>query len=237
MAEARAPGLPAAILLDVGGTLLDEEGYDVESGIRTFLEGSDLPGGSMDRREIESCVSDFRSVVEATRLIDDREFELGDWLRTRFGLPPADAAVAEMAVWIAGVTFGAMRGAQPVLEEAHRLGIALAVVSNQMFSGRTVGFELRRQGYDLPLHFVQTSADCGVRKPSPAPFRRALARLDVEAGRAWYIGDDWDVDVVGAARAGLYPIWLGGGEPPDASIPHHRAPAWSDVGALLESCT
>lgn len=43
----------------------------------------------------------------------------------------------------------------------------------------------------------------GVRKPDPELFRRALARLHVDASRAVYLGDIPGVDVVGARAAGL----------------------------------
>ena len=47
----------------------------------------------------------------------------------------------------------------------------------------------------------------GVRKPDPEIFRRALARCDVEASAAFFVGDHPDVDVGGALQAGLRAGW------------------------------
>jgi len=51
----------------------------------------------------------------------------------------------------------------------------------------------------------------GVGKPAPAPFLAALARLEVEAGRAVHVGDDPDRDVAGGRAVGLKTVrvrWL-----------------------------
>ena len=49
----------------------------------------------------------------------------------------------------------------------------------------------------------------GIRKPAAEIFNVALARLGVAAATdAWFVGDNPDVDVVGAYRAGLRAFWL-----------------------------
>jgi len=47
----------------------------------------------------------------------------------------------------------------------------------------------------------------GVAKPDPEIFRRALARLGVDAVHACYVGNHPDVDVAGARAAGLKAVW------------------------------
>ena len=50
------------------------------------------------------------------------------------------------------------------------------------------------------------SADVNKWKPNTEIFLHVLDRLDVEAGKAMFIGDDPGADVVGGKRAGLYTI-------------------------------
>jgi putative hydrolase of the HAD superfamily len=47
----------------------------------------------------------------------------------------------------------------------------------------------------------------GVSKPDPEIFRRALARLGVDAAHACYVGNHPDIDVAGARAAGLKAVW------------------------------
>ncbi len=45
-------------------------------------------------------------------------------------------------------------------------------------------------------------------KPSAEPFRICLDKMNIKASEAVYVGDDYRLDVCGAADAGLHPIWL-----------------------------
>ena len=45
-------------------------------------------------------------------------------------------------------------------------------------------------------------------KPDPEPFRLCLAKLNISAGQAVYVGDDYHIDICGAGDYGLHPVWL-----------------------------
>ena len=45
-------------------------------------------------------------------------------------------------------------------------------------------------------------------KPDPEPFRLCLEKLNVAPAEAIYVGDDWRIDICGAERAGIQPVWL-----------------------------
>ena len=45
-------------------------------------------------------------------------------------------------------------------------------------------------------------------KPDPEPFRRCLVKLEITAGQAMYVGDDYRIDICGARDCGLHPVWL-----------------------------
>ena len=45
-------------------------------------------------------------------------------------------------------------------------------------------------------------------KPNPQPFEVCLERLRVSAEEAVYVGDDYHIDVCGAAAIGMHPVWL-----------------------------
>ena len=55
---------------------------------------------------------------------------------------------------------------------------------------------------------VVTSQDAGANKPQPEIFRFALQKAGVKPAEAIYIGDQYQVDVVGARGAGMKAILL-----------------------------
>jgi putative hydrolase of the HAD superfamily len=63
---------------------------------------------------------------------------------------------------------------------------------------------------------VIDSALVGVEKPDPAIFRAALEALGVPAAQALYVGDLYEIDVVGATAAGVPAVLL---VPPGAPRP------------------
>lgn len=55
---------------------------------------------------------------------------------------------------------------------------------------------------------VVISAGFGRRKPHPAIFRAALEQIGATPDEAWFVGDNYEEDILGATAAGLRPVWL-----------------------------
>jgi putative hydrolase of the HAD superfamily len=53
-----------------------------------------------------------------------------------------------------------------------------------------------------------TSLDAGCNKPNPEIFWKALRRAGVKAAEAIYVGDQYQIDVLGASKAGMKGILL-----------------------------
>ena len=45
-------------------------------------------------------------------------------------------------------------------------------------------------------------------KPNKKPFILCLKSLGISPDEAVYVGDDYDIDICGASRAGIKPIWI-----------------------------
>lgn len=93
----------------------------------------------------------------------------------------------------------------PALDRLRAAGYRLAVISNS--DGRA---EEALAAADLlsRFEFVVDSQLVGVEKPDPRIFHVALARLGVAPAEGLYVGDLYEIDVVGARRAGLDVILL-----------------------------
>ena len=127
---------------------------------------------------------------------------------------------------LAGVPAGRMPDVERRLHELHReqhlwsgsdpdipwalsrlraAGWRLGVVSN---SDGKVESALTAAGLREHFEVVIDSSLVGVEKPDPAIFRAALDRMGVRAAEALYVGDVYEVDVVGARAAGMAVILL-----------------------------
>ena len=96
-------------------------------------------------------------------------------------------------------------GTREALDRLRAGGLRLGVVSNS--DGR-VEEALIAAGLRDCFDVVLDSALVGVEKPDPAIFRAALDALGVAPDEALYVGDLYDVDVVGARAAGMEAVLL-----------------------------
>ncbi len=94
----------------------------------------------------------------------------------------------------------------PTLDRLRADGLRLGVVTN----GQIVIQQHTLAGLGLSDAFdtILISEAEGIRKPDPEIFRRALARLDVMAAAAVYVGDNPQVDIAGALAADMRAIWM-----------------------------
>ena len=106
-------------------------------------------------------------------------------------------------------------------------GYRVAVVSNA--DGRVRGL-LETAGLAPLLEFVVDSAEIGVEKPDPRIFHAATGRLGLPPAACAYVGDIYEIDVLGAQAAGLTAVLIG-----DAPAPDHvvRVPDLPGLHALF----
>jgi putative hydrolase of the HAD superfamily len=84
-------------------------------------------------------------------------------------------------------------------------GLRLLVLSNWDISLHQV---LRHTQIGELLDGILTSAEVGQPKPTSTIFQAALELAGVSAEQATHVGDSLELDVVGAQRAGIAPVWL-----------------------------
>jgi HAD superfamily hydrolase (TIGR01509 family) len=115
----------------------------------------------------------------------------------------------------------------PALQMLRDAGYLLGVVSNS--DGRVAG-ALKDAG--LAGHFgtIVDSKLVGYEKPDPRIFVPALEELKVSAAEALYVGDLYEVDIVGARRAGMAAVLLD----PAGLHASRDVPTAPDVAAVAE---
>ena len=93
----------------------------------------------------------------------------------------------------------------PALEQLKQNGIILGLISN-IDSDITPLFD--KLGLMPLLQVVVTSRDSGYHKPQPEIFNEAARHAGVKAGESMYIGDQYQIDVLGAKGAGMQGVLL-----------------------------
>ena len=111
------------------------------------------------------------------------------------------------------------------LRQLQAAGFRLAVLSNRTNPcGEYLGELGIKDFFDLAL----VAGELACWKPEPAIFHQALDRLGVAAGEAVYVGDNYYADVLGAERAGLWPVLID----PDGLFPEADCPSIGTIGEL-----
>jgi putative hydrolase of the HAD superfamily len=193
-----------AVLFDAGNTLVFLDYHRMARAVATAL---DMP---LSGDRLAAGASEASCAMEAARGTD-RE-RAAAYLETLFqvaGVPPERMGTVrdcltrlhqELHLWcsVADDTHSA-------LARLRAAGLRLGVVSNS--DGR-VEVALEAAGLLQYFDVVLDSAVVGVEKPDPAIFRAALDALGVRPEEALFVGDLYEVDVVGARAAGMTAVLL-----------------------------
>jgi len=203
------PGRLRAVLFDAGNTLvrmnygaiaghLQERGHAVlvdaveeaELRARVRLDADLARGVSTEGRTAQDLYLVY--LLDGLGITDAREIEAAADFRRVYNAP-------------AGLFNVADPGALRAIRRVKAAGLVAGVVSNSNGSARAL---LDGAGLGAALDFVIDSAVVGVEKPDPRIFRLGLEQARVPAEAAFYVGDLYSVDVVGARSAGLDAVLL-----------------------------
>ena len=127
------------------------------------------------------------------------------------------------------IAYRAFADAAPALQRLREAGLRIAVVSNWDVSLHDA---LELTGLAPLAHAVLSSAEVGAEKPARTIFEAAAARLEMPVERLLHVGDDPEVDVDGARKAGLYAVLVDRGGGPARRSP--RIAALTELAALLD---
>ena len=198
---------PRAVLFDAGNTLIALDYERLASGVSRAVgrevsserlrSGSAEAAGALERatgtdRERAAAYLESLFLLSGVRA-DELESVRAEVVRLH----------RERHLWI-----GVEPGTVDALDELRRRGLRLGVVSN---SDGKVAEALAAAGLRQHFEVVVDSTLAGVEKPDPRIFAVALETMGIDAAETVYVGDVYEVDVVGARRAGLFPVLLDAG--------------------------
>ena len=101
--------------------------------------------------------------------------------------------------------FKAYDDSLPTLKTLKNRGLTLGIISNVIQDMEATYQELGLQPY---LDFKVTSSEVGCDKPKPEIFLAALNKAKAKPTETLYVGDQYDVDIVGARNVGIKAVLL-----------------------------
>ncbi len=140
----------------------------------------------------------------------------GDFIRyMQIVLDEAGAKIPERGVlletvksirqWFFDASFELYDDVIPAMEILKNRGIVLGVISNMYDSVMPICRALKMGHL---LNFTLTSGEAGVSKPEPGIFLEALKMAGTVAAETVYVGDHYEIDILGARGAGLKTVLI-----------------------------
>lgn len=207
------PALPAAVIFDNDGLLLDTE------SVWTRAE-EDL----FERRGLEFTPADKLELVGTSAAI------AGGILERRLGEPGRAGELIEELneLVVAELEHGveAMLGARELLERLGGRGVPLGLVSNSPL--RFVQRSIELAGFEGHFKVILSAHEVAAPKPAPDPYLEACRRLGVEAGPEVIALEDSPTGVAAARAAGLTVIGVPSVEGVLLDEAHHLAESLLD---------
>lgn len=213
------------VLLDIDDTLVDTRGAFAVA--LTAAASSFLPHVPADRhaemlRVWRADAGDhYRRYTRGEIGYRDQRFARANELQRVFGGEPLDdAAYARWDALFEEGFAGAWAAHDEASEVVDRLlghGLAVGALSNAEVGYQTG--KLRRVGLADRVEVLVGVDTLGVGKPAPEVFLEACRRLGTEPARTAYVGDELDVDALGAVAAGLVGVWVDRPGPRRVDVP------------------
>jgi putative hydrolase of the HAD superfamily len=190
-----------AVIFDLDNTLVDFMRMK-ESAIEAALDAMVDAGLKMDR---ESARKKIFGVYQREGIEDQKVFDrflLEEFQEIDYKIHAAAVVGYRRAKLASMVLYPHVN---LTLIELAKRGFLLAVVSDA--PRKQAWLRLCELNLHHIFHAVVAFDDTGARKPSPAPFTRALSLLEVTPSEAIMVGDWADRDVAGAKQMGMKTVF------------------------------
>jgi HAD superfamily hydrolase (TIGR01549 family) len=236
-----------AVLLDMGGVLLDMRGSNGAPKGPLDFRGRQamlrLLGGGRPRHPGRPSLDDLERLVFEPWLAEYRQrYRRGreaaiephlEELARQNGQRVSAEALLDSWFEPYAEALVPTDGARAALQRLRRLDLKLALVSNVPLPGRLYRRVLDRHRMAQHFDTFRFSHDTGHRKPSPAMLRSALAELGVTASAAVMVGDRKASDVAAGRAAGTGTVWIES-EHSDGPEPEWTIPSIGHLPQLVE---
>jgi putative hydrolase of the HAD superfamily len=204
---------PKALVFDLDGTLVDQEGAERDA-LQQLLDHEiklpNKPGFHAFLRDWRNVADEFlQRFLDNKMGFDEQRIKRFEALYAKYGVD-CTRTEAERLHQAYGRLYAeqwrAFDESAEALLNLKQAGYRLAVITNG--DGEQQRGKLQHTGLAPLFEHVLVSGDVKVAKPDPAIFRLSEAALKLKPAELAYVGDRPEADVAGAKAAGWLPIWL-----------------------------
>ncbi len=206
---------PKMILFDYGQTLAAERKFDGIKGTEAVLQYAIRNKYHLSAEQVQAKASELNQELgrfdPKTRHLLQIEIPntmftpyLYESLGIEIGLGNSEI---DTIFWDAAAPGEPTKGIEDFLKFLKEKGIRTGVISNIAYAPAVVSERINRLLPDNGFEFILTSSNYIFRKPNQRIFELALEKAQLPPEEVWYVGDQYECDVKGSSRAGLFPVW------------------------------
>ena len=207
--------LPKMILFDYGQTLVNEQEFDGIKGTEAVLKYATVNKHHLTAEQVQleaatlnQELGRFDPVMKHLVEIEVPNTMFSPYLYESQGIEiPLSTSEIDKIFWDAASPGVATDGMKEFLCFLKKSGIRTGVISNISYAQEIVADRINSLLPENEFEFILTSSNYIFRKPHRRIFELALEKADLGAQDVWYIGDQLECDIKGAAGVGITPIW------------------------------
>ncbi|MBQ9142472.1 MAG: HAD-IIIA family hydrolase [Lachnospiraceae bacterium] len=235
---------PKMILFDYGQTLVNEAKFDGVKGTEAVLQYATKNKYNRTAAQIQAVADEMNGELgrfdPARRHLLQVEIPNDMFCGYLYESQGVELSIRgakrDKVFWDAASPGVPTIGVEDFLDFLKEQGIRVAVLSNITYCGEALENRLREVLPGHEFEFILATSEYMYRKPHRRIFEFALQKAELTPEEVWYIGDNYECDVVGAKNAGLFPVWyLGATEKPqEPKEGIFTVKSWEEVKALLK---
>lgn len=240
---------PKMILFDYGQTLINEEKFNgvkgTEAVLRYTVENKYKLSAAQVQEEAEKINKELGRFDPMKRHLFQVEVPNHMFTSYLYGSLGVSLSLTSEQIdkvfWDAAAPGSPTKGIEGFLEYLHQNGIRTGVISNISFAGRVVENRINEVIPNNHFEFILATSEYMYRKPNKRIFELALEKAELKACDVWYIGDQYECDIVGARNAGIFPVWyLGASDMPykkedyEKAVDVKQVRAWEELQIWME---
>lgn len=206
---------PKMILFDYGQTLISEGRFDGIKGTKALLKYAVKNKYNKTAEEIQEAANAINRELgrgdRATRHLFQVEAPnsmFTSYLYTSLGVTLSiGPEEIDRIFWNAASPGTPTEGIADFLQFLQENGIRTGVISNISYCSQVVKERINNCIPNHNFEFIIATSAYLFRKPNKRIFDMAMEMADLSPEDVWFIGDDYQCDVVGASKAGCFPVW------------------------------
>lgn len=206
---------PKMILFDYGQTLVNEQLFDGTKGTEAVLKYAGKNKYNKSAEEVQAYANKLNQ--ELGRFDPEKrhlfQVEVPNYMFTKYlyesqGIEIAlSAEEIDNVFWDAAAPGKPTEGIREFLSFLKENQVRTGVISNISFCGNAVANRIHNCIPENDFEFIIATSEYLYRKPNKRIFELALEKAELPPEDVWYIGDQYECDIVGAKEAGLFPVW------------------------------